>query len=527
MSLESISVQPSTTASDPDVATHRVAGIDYQVIKLAVGDVNTVREVTDANGIPVQLAPGAATEASLSALNAKTPGLGQALAAASQPVVLASNQTAVPVSFTSTALTDAQLRAAALPVSGPLTNAELRAASVNVAIISDTGLTDTQLRASAVPVSVASQPLPIGASTEATLAALNTKIPATPAIDRTTSAAPFAVRQSDGTNFIAPALEGGNLATLAARTPALGAALPAASRPVTLPNDVVVTGGSTIAALNIDLLTNVASGWFDAANYHSASIQIVGGAGITAGQIFFEQTNDISAANAGNFWPVDENSLTPTPNIAALAITASTVRMFGGAVTSRYVRVRVSTAFTGGGVQAIAVFSQLPYFRQVQTVHQATAGNLQVTANGTVTANQGSANATPWLANPVTNQFTAEASSAKTVSGNSAAAITNVSYSGVMLFLNVSAATGTSPTLAVKVQVQDPVSLGWVDVPGASFASVIAVTPTPLMLTLNQGITAVANAAVNIPLPRTWRLAWTLGGTTPSFTFSVGAQYLL
>ena len=37
------------------------------------------------------------------------------------------------------------------------------------------GLTDTQLRASAVPVSLSSSPLPTGAATESTLAALNNK----------------------------------------------------------------------------------------------------------------------------------------------------------------------------------------------------------------------------------------------------------------------------------------------------------------------------------------------------------------
>ena len=54
-------------------------------------------------------------------------------------------------------LTDAQLRATAVPVSGPLT--------------------DAQLRATAVPVSAASLPLPAGAATETTLAAVNTKVP--------------------------------------------------------------------------------------------------------------------------------------------------------------------------------------------------------------------------------------------------------------------------------------------------------------------------------------------------------------
>ncbi len=65
-------------------------------------------------------------------------------------------------------LTDTQLRASAVPVSG----------TVAVSNMVAQGLTDAQLRATAVPVSAASLPLPTGASTETTLAALNTKTPA-------------------------------------------------------------------------------------------------------------------------------------------------------------------------------------------------------------------------------------------------------------------------------------------------------------------------------------------------------------
>lgn len=57
-----------------------------------------------------------------------------------------------------------------LPVTGPLTDAQLRATPVPVSgTVATGGLTDAQLRASAVPVSAASLPLPTGAATEATL----------------------------------------------------------------------------------------------------------------------------------------------------------------------------------------------------------------------------------------------------------------------------------------------------------------------------------------------------------------------
>lgn len=106
---------------------------------------------SDQSAVPISavslpLPSGAATSAnqttgnsSLSSIDTKTPALGQAVMASSQPVAIASNQSAVPVS-------------------GPLT--------------------DTQLRATAVPVSASALPLPSGAATESTLAAQSAKLPA-------------------------------------------------------------------------------------------------------------------------------------------------------------------------------------------------------------------------------------------------------------------------------------------------------------------------------------------------------------
>jgi hypothetical protein len=69
-------------------------------------------------------------------------------------------------------------------------------------------LTDTQLRASAVPVSATALPLPTGAATEggnlATIVTNTGRIPSSPSTDRTTAAAPFSMRLSDGAAFIDP-----------------------------------------------------------------------------------------------------------------------------------------------------------------------------------------------------------------------------------------------------------------------------------------------------------------------------------
>lgn len=125
-------VIPATGSGDatPTVATDDVGGAHYQKIKVDGGG----------DGLSVPIVAG------------------QQTMAASLPVVIASNQSAVAVSGP---LTDTQLRATAVPVSGtvtasgPLTDTQLRATPVPVSgtVTASGPLTDTQLRATAVPIS--------------------------------------------------------------------------------------------------------------------------------------------------------------------------------------------------------------------------------------------------------------------------------------------------------------------------------------------------------------------------------------
>lgn len=152
---------------------------------------------------------------SLSSIDSKTPALGQALASSSVPVVLTAAQisTLTPLSSVSiTGTANVNVTNASIPVTGTffqatqpvsiagtvtttgtLTDAQLRATPVPVSgTVSTGGLTDAQLRASAVPVSLATIPLATNAAT-----------------DRTTSAAPYSNRLSDGTAFIS-SIDDGN-----------------------------------------------------------------------------------------------------------------------------------------------------------------------------------------------------------------------------------------------------------------------------------------------------------------------------
>lgn len=143
--------------------------------------------------------------------------------------------------------------------------------------------------------------------------------------------------------------------------------------------DATVGPNSGLSALNTDLLAATVSGWYDAANYHSGSINIYTTAGISAGVITFEQTNDLANASAGGpFFAYDATVVTANP-VSLLTLAASTVRMFDFPITARYVRFRISTGVAGGTVGATATFSQLPFAATRTDIVQATAGNLNAT----------------------------------------------------------------------------------------------------------------------------------------------------
>lgn len=204
-----------------------------------------------------------------------------------------------------------------------------------------------------LPVSVASLPLPAGAATETTLAALNTK------------------------------------------TPALGQALMAASQPVVIASDqsavpivdaaVLLTGAAAQTAVVNNILESPSGpNGTNVSNQRAASVQVVSTG--TAGTFIFEQSND----NVN--WialPVYNSALTTgVPIVAAITATASAI-IYTLPIRSRFLRLRIATLITGGSIQAFTRLSTEPWTASVTTVAQPTASSLAVTASGTVTANIG------------------------------------------------------------------------------------------------------------------------------------------
>ena len=92
----------------------------------------------------------------------------------------------------------------------------------------------------------------------------------------------------------------------------------------------------------------------------------------------------------------------------------------------------------------------------------------------------------------------------------------NVQWTGATIIIDVSART--SGTYTPTIQGKDPASGNYFTL---LVGSAISSTGTTA-LNVGKGLTAVANAAAGVPLPRTWRISLT-GTATPSMTFSVGA----
>jgi hypothetical protein len=105
-------------------------------------------------------------------------------------------------------------------------------------------------------------------------------------------------------------------------------------------------------------------------------------------------------------------------------------------------------------------------------------------------------------------------------------------YRGLILVVDVTAATGTSPTLTVKLQEYLPQANAgagrWVDIAGATTAAIDAESAGATSLVVYPGCIAATNTVVNRPIGEHFRYVATVGGTsTPTVTCSIHAQMVL
>ena len=104
--------------------------------------------------------------------------------------------------------------------------------------------------------------------------------------------------------------------------------------------------------------------------------------------------------------------------------------------------------------------------------------------------------------------------------GVNSADLVNPVQRGVRIGINVTAISGTSPTLTVTIQGKDVASGVYYTILASA-----AITATGFTsLVVYPGITLVANETADGPLPNTWRISTAIGGTTPSVTATITAS---
>ena len=101
-----------------------------------------------------------------------------------------------------------------------------------------------------------------------------------------------------------------------------------------------------------------------------------------------------------------------------------------------------------------------------------------------------------------------------------------IAHKGLIIMVDITANTGTSPTLTVALEEWVPgANAGagrWVALSAASTGALDATSVTSKRVIVYPGCAASGNAAVDSPVAEQWRVSATVGGTdTPTVTGSV------
>lgn len=282
-----------------------------------------------------------------------------------------------------------------------------------------------------------------------------------------------------------------------------------------------------VIAINTDLIT------IDCAKFKSLSIQCLSMG--TTGVVTAQWANDPSFTAPITATLLSETGATSTTFNAAVLRNVN--------VLARYFRLRLTTATTAGTTTINVMASQAVLVPLIAT--QPVSGTVGVTGD---TAAAASADA---LANPTIKQIGADLmnfngttwdrqrgnanvtmgdTGAKTASF-AGATQTNFNARGAKILVLLSTVTGTTPTLTAQLQVSPDGGTTWLNYGPASTA--VTATGNTILFDVyptNETVAGATPAAlttgatqtvqINGVLPRTWRLNYTIGGTTPSFTFT-------
>jgi hypothetical protein len=267
--------------------------------------------------------------------------------------------------------------------------------------------------------------------------------------------------------------------------------------------DQYITGAASQSTLNNNiLLASASSGWLDTTGYGSVAIQINASAGISGGVVSFVGSND-----GINPVPIYLTNTANNTGVTSITPAASTNYYFIGQPTYRYVKAYISTAISGGTVQAYTELRVAPLAGQALPPGTNLIGGIgiiQVAGGSTSYASDPTAT---YRSLGVIQQGAASntdvASAAKTTSGNSGV-ISDISGQAVSALVNVTAVSGTTPVMIASLYTSSDNGTTWKDVYDTQ----------PITATGTYDIPYIA-----IGGRREW--VWTISGSSPSFTFSI------
>ena len=281
----------------------------------------------------------------------------------------------------------------------------------------------------------------------------------------------------------------------------------------------------------------------------SGACTSIGGAGTFTVQLTgtFTATVQIQVTRDGSTW-VNLTGSTSVVNAATSAFVASGNMTATGvyqADISGFAGARViTTAYTSGTVTGTAAISQNNGIASVEgtvtvagtvgvTGYPSAAASADALANPTVTQ-IGAAdlryNGASWDRARNSINLTVGDTGAKTATFNGAT-ITNYNGVGGLITCIVSTVSGTSPTMTLQLQWSPDGGTTWLNY-GPATATLTAAGQVTIGCFPSQWEDASSTTLaafttgstvskfINAPLPRTFRVVYTIGGTTPSFTLT-------
>lgn len=157
--------------------------------------------------------------------------------------------------------------------------------------------------------------------------------------------------------------------------------------PVQPATSFALTPAQTTSAngvINYDILSGSVSGWYDAQAYMGRLVSLTwqSSAAAAGGNMAFEQTNDTTLDASGGSWNLQDSTVQTQSSGASLTLAASTTYRRIGVVTSRYIRIRLTSALTAGTVDMRVFFTSMPYTPITMNVASSAGSGLNMQATG-------------------------------------------------------------------------------------------------------------------------------------------------